>query len=317
MILVFGVLDDPETAYVCSRLLSRRLDFILMDTRLSPRQLGLTWGLRGGQFEGTLGSGAKQRDLREVRSMYVRPRGTVQQPQASPDAAQEQEKRAYAAGAESSCAFVAFANSVPALVVNRPAASNSNGSKPYQQQVIARHGFAVPRTVVTTVPEEARRFYEKCRGRVIYKSISAQRSIVRRLTSDDLERLHQVRVCPTQFQEYIPGVDVRVHTIGDRIFATEIVTEAMDYRYAAREGAAREMRPVDLPPAVAERCQLLTRALGLVIGGVDLRRSPDGQYYCFEVNPSPAFTFYQAHTGQRIGDALIDLLSQGATERRS
>src|SRR5439155_3894956 len=133
-------------------------------------------------------------------------------------------------------------DAMPALVVNRPSAASSNRSKPLQQQIIARHGFAVPRTLVTTVPEEARRFYEECRGRVVYKSVSSVRSIVQRLSPDDMERLEQVRCCPTQFQEYIPGIEVRVHVIGKRIFATEILTDAVDYRYAARDGAARELR---------------------------------------------------------------------------
>jgi glutathione synthase/RimK-type ligase-like ATP-grasp enzyme len=164
---------------------------------------------------------------------------------------------------------------------------------------------------VTTIPEEVDRFYDECRGRVIYKSVSSQRSIVRRMTGADCERREQVRRCPTQFQEYIPGVDIRVHTVGNRIFATEIATEATDYRYAGREGAAREMRGLTLPDPVAEQCLRLAAGLELAMSGIDLRRSPEGEYFCFEVNPSPAFTFYQAHTGQRIGDALIDLLAQG------
>ena len=72
---------------------------------------------------------------------------------------------------------------MPALVVNRPRASSTNGSKPLQQ-LIAEHGFSVPRTLVTTVPEEARRFFDECRGRVVYKSISHRRSIVRRVSAD-------------------------------------------------------------------------------------------------------------------------------------
>src|SRR5205807_7406320 len=80
MILVFGVLDDTETAYVCSRLLSRRLDFALLDTRLDPRQFGLSWSLENGLLGGSLRSGSTECDLREVRSMYVRPRGRVQPP---------------------------------------------------------------------------------------------------------------------------------------------------------------------------------------------------------------------------------------------
>jgi len=129
----------------------------------------------------------------------------------------------------------------------------------------------------------------------------------------DLERLDAVRDCPTQFQEYVPGVDIRVHTVGRRVFATEISTDATDYRFAAREGATREMRGVQLPDEITARCLRLAEELGLPMSGIDLRRSPDGSYYCFEVNPAPVFTFYQAHTGQRIGDALVQLLDRGVT----
>jgi glutathione synthase/RimK-type ligase-like ATP-grasp enzyme len=131
------------------------------------------------------------------------------------------------------------------------------------------------------------------------------------MTMDDLSRLDRVRSCPTQFQEYIPGVEVRVHTVGTRLFATEITTEAIDYRYAAQEGASRDMRGVKLPADVSERCLKLADSLGMSLTGIDLRRNMDGEYVCFEVNPSPYFTFYQARTGQRIGDALIDHLQRG------
>ena len=205
-------------------------------------------------------------------------------------------------------ALEALADSASALVVNRPSASATNGSKPYQQQIIRRHGFAVPDTLVTTVPEEARRFYELHRDRVIYKSISGVRSIVTKMTPADLPRLEQVRRCPTQFQRYVPGVDIRVHTVGDRAFATEIRSEATDYRYAGRQGSTVTLRAAELPGDVAERCLRLADALGLVLSGIDLRRTPAVEYCCFEVNTSPAFTFFQAQTGQRIGEAVVDLL---------
>ena len=246
--------------------------------------------------------------LAEVRSIYIRdlvPPGFA--PLANSDAARgdpEAEAEAYAA-------LEAFADAFPALVVNRPAASSSNGSKPYQQQCIARHGFRTPRTLVTTVPEQARQFYDICQERVIYKSISHQRSIVRMMALEDVSRLAQVSHCPTQFQAYVPGTDIRVHTVGRRVFATEIITDAIDYRYAGREGARRQMRAVELPEDVAARCLQLADGLGLVLSGIDLRRDVQGEYYCFEVNPSPVFTFYQAHTQQRIGEALVDLLCRG------
>lgn len=202
-------------------------------------------------------------------------------------------------------------DSLPVLVTNRRQASHTNMSKPYQQQLIAQYGFQVPKTLVTMAPEEARAFYEECHGRVIYKSISAERSIVRPLTPDEFPRLEQIRYCPVQLQEMIPGADLRVHTVGDRLFATEVLSDGADYRYAERENKQRTMRAVELEPDLQARCLTMAKGLGLSLSGIDLRRTPGGAYYCFEVNTSPGFTFFENHTGQRIGDALADMLCAG------
>lgn len=287
MILIFGGLVDPVEAYVCDRLLARDIDFLLLDARQYPHQFELDCWLNDGAIAGSIRYGNREVPLSEVRSVFVR---QITKP----------------------CWLLhILANTLSALVVNRPFASASNGSKPYQQQIIQRHGFKVPRTLVTTIPEAARRFYEECYSRVIYKSVSSVRSIVKRMKAEDLEQLELVRNCPTQFQEYIPGVDIRVHTVGSEIFATEISSEATDYRYAKKEDN-RVMRGIELPAEIAQRCLELTKGLGLAMGGIDLRKSPAGEYYCFEVNPSPAFTFYQSHAQQRIGDALVRLLCEGA-----
>ena len=96
-------------------------------------------------------------------------------------------------------------------------------------------------TLVTTDPEAALAFQAQ-HGSVIYKSTSGVRSIVSRFTAEHAERLADLRWCPTQFQQYIPGRDHRVHTVGDDIFACEIVSAADDYRYGARQGMDVELR---------------------------------------------------------------------------
>ena len=164
---------------------------------------------------------------------------------------------------------------------------------------------------MTNLPGAIPDFYEQCHGRVIYKSLSAARSIVVRMTDADLGRLDQVRRCVTQFQEWIPGDDIRVHVVGKWVFPTEIRTSSVDYRYAYQEGNTRMLRAVELPPEIARKCVALAERLGLVVAGVDLRRSLDGQYYCFEANPTPGFSFYERRTGQGICDGLIDLLARG------
>ncbi|MBU3967810.1 MAG: RimK domain-containing protein ATP-grasp [Euryarchaeota archaeon] len=199
----------------------------------------------------------------------------------------------------------------PALVVNRLSAMSSNNSKPYQASQIRAFGFGIPDTLITTDPSAVLEFLER-HGEVIYKSISGVRSIVSRLTKETLCRLDDILWCPTQFQEYIPGNDYRVHVVGDDIFPCEIVSEADDYRYAASKGAGITVRPCEIPQDCIDRCRALSKATGLIFAGIDLRFTPEAKWYCFEVNPSPGFTYYQNMTDQPIADAVARLLVKGA-----
>lgn len=205
-----------------------------------------------------------------------------------------------------------WADVAPARVINRYAAMSSNFSKPYQAQLIAEHGFAVPETLVTNDPDLVRAFVAE-HGRAIYKSISSERSIVQLVGDDDLARLDAIRWCPVQFQAFVDGVDVRVHTIGARVFATRISSDATDYRYATRQtGEAATMQACELEPELAARCLALADGLGLDLAGIDLRMTPEGDAFCFEVNPSPVYSYYEAHTGQPMAAAIARYLADGA-----
>jgi hypothetical protein len=199
----------------------------------------------------------------------------------------------------------------PALVVNRCAPMASNSSKPFQAQLIREQGFLVPETLITNDPESVRAFRAK-HGRVIYKSISALRSIVQVMTDEDEERLERIRWCPTQFQIFVDGMNLRVHTIGGEAFATAVDSEATDYRYATRQaGEPAALRHVELSDELAERCLRLSASLGLEFAGIDLKITPEDDVYCFEVNPSPAFSYYEANTGQPISAAVARHLAEG------
>jgi glutathione synthase/RimK-type ligase-like ATP-grasp enzyme len=57
-------------------------------------------------------------------------------------------------------------------------------------------------------------------------------------------------------------------------------------------------------------CVNLAAGLGLAFAGIDLKITPDhAGVYCFEVNPSPAFSYYESQTGQPISRAVADYLS--------
>lgn len=196
----------------------------------------------------------------------------------------------------------------PGRVVNRARAMGSNGSKPYQAQLI-EPWFDVPATLITNEPDEVLAFRDEYE-RVVYKSISGVRSIVQELTDDDLLRLPSLATCPAQFQQFVPGQDVRVHTFADgSVFATAVHSDATDYRYSDREGAGAKLTAVRLEDEVAERCLGLAAALGLDFAGLDLRFAPDGSVFCFEVNPAPAYSYYEEGAGQPIARALARYLA--------
>jgi glutathione synthase/RimK-type ligase-like ATP-grasp enzyme len=97
--------------------------------------------------------------------------------------------------------------------------------------------------------------------------------------------------------------------VGAQLFATEVVTTADDYRYVPLDGE-RTMTAVDLPADVAARCLTLADALDMDVCGIDLRRTPDGEHYCFEVNPIPGYLFYEQYTGQPIGETIAAWLDK-------
>ena len=68
------------------------------------------------------------------------------------------------------------------------------------------------------------------------------------------------------------------------------------------------IQAVELPADCAARCRDLARALELPFSGIDLRRTPEGTWYCFEVNTSPGFFYFESATGLPIGDAVARLL---------
>ncbi len=308
MIAVWGLRTDSPCADVLAELEAMRVPRVFIDQRLV-----LSTGMHtvfGATVAGCLDLPGERVDLEDVSAIYLR--------------AHESATLAWVAATGPASSQTAHAQAIDALlwtwadvassyVVNRPSAMTSNCSKPGQLAAIRAAGFRVPETLVTTDPERARLFWAQ-QGEVIYKSVSGIRSMVRRLDRGEEARLDSVRNCPTQFQEYIRGVDHRVHVVLDEVFATEVVSAADDYRYAETQvNASAELRAVRLPRDVQHRCRTLAAALELPVAGIDLRRTPDGEWVCFEVNPSPAFSYYQHHTGQPIARAIAEILTDAGT----
>ena len=313
MIVLAGIPDERPMALVAEALEAIGADYRVFDQRrFDAIDLTLEIGDAdaGGAIGGTLGLDGESVPLSSISAMYLRLMddrflpGIAELPAASP--ARVRCRRLHEI-------LHWLADIVPARVLNRPSDSASNHSKPYQAQAIREAGFDIPETLITNDVAVAREFIERARsegGDAICKSASGVRSIVRRVDPHDLERLDRIRWCPTQFQRFVPGTDIRVHVVGTSALAATIVSEATDYRYAAREiGVEPDIAACELDDGLRAKCVALALRLHLPLAGIDLRRTPDGRHVCFEVNPSPAFSFYEQRAGLPIALSVARYLA--------
>jgi hypothetical protein len=299
-ILLWGLPADPPLAAVREALQEGGWPTYFLDQRAAPdTEVELTVGIG---VEGLIRIKEEIVDLAAVKAVYLRPYDCGDLPDIVKAGRNSEPWRRALAVQD---ALLSWCDLTPALVVNRPSDMTANGSKPYQAAWIESLGFRIPETLITTDPDAALEFWRR-HDRVVYKSISGIRSVVSRLTANHRLRLNDVAACPTQFQQYIPGAEYRVHVVGDAVFACAVISEAVDYRYSTERV---EMHSCELPGKVADLCRSLAQSMRLLIAGLDLRRDPDGHWYCFEVNPSPGFTYFEKATGQPVSVAVARLLA--------
>ncbi|SDP78487.1 RimK-like ATP-grasp domain-containing protein [Arthrobacter sp. ok909] len=300
-VLLWGI--PTETTLSRVELSLRKLGapvFVIDQRRIRDTALELE---SGAGIHGHLRFGPWFADLDTVRSFYMRPYDSRELP-AVVNATNNKSLTDYALRTEELTST--WAEVTPALVVNRPSAMAANNSKPFQTAQAASIGFSVPETLVTTDPAAVKAFQNQ-HGEIVYKSISGVRSVVRTLTSEHDDRLHNVENCPTQFQRRIIGTNYRVHVVGSQAFACSITSKSTDYRY----DSACRVEACILPRHIETMSINLTRKVGLEVSGLDLMKDLEGNWYCFEMNPSPGFTFFQDRSGQSVDAAIADLLASG------
>lgn len=277
---------------------------------LAEHEFGISWTfeLYEDPTRGFIAIGARRIDLSELGGVFVRfnPGPLVSESLAIP----AQLEPVYILERRAGLSWLL--DHLPLPVINRPSAGRSNSSKPYQMSLLERAGFLVPRWVVTNDRDVAEEFIDSCPSGAVYKACSGLRSRVRRADEAFLQRLEQP-TAPVVVQEYVPGVDVRVHLVGGKTFAAELRSDALDYRF---DGEHAEFIGIETPKLIAERCMGVAAGDGLTLAGFDFRVANDRTWWCLEMNPVPTFLPYEAGTGHAVGDAILDLLGLPQQETR-
>lgn len=301
--MTIALLGDPEDlalVYVAWLAAGRGLEVIT----LPESSLGVDWSfeLDGNDAAGKIQIGSRALSLSQVSGVFVRLHHDPPLPVGLTLGRSEQMVFVH----ERREALHHLLDRLDCVVVNRPSAGRANASKPLQMMQLTRAGFDVPEWIVTNEMDAARAFLEAYDG-AIYKATSGLRSRVRKADAD-LERCLVDGTTPTLLQAYVPGRDVRVHTVGNHAFATEVQSAGVDYRFESES----RYRAVTIDRALATRCCEMARAEGLLLAGFDFRVTAEDSWRCLEMNPVPSFLPYEMTSGVHIADAVVDLLSQQA-----
>jgi len=199
--------------------------------------------------------------------------------------------------------------------MNDPTRDDAASRKARQLRVAAEVGLKVPQTLITSDPQRALRFVnERGHGKTVYKTFSCTHAIWREtrvLRPEDLAHIDTVRVAPVIFQEFVPAEsDLRITAVGGKLFTAAIrlptKEESVDFRMHVGDAT---MCIESLPSDVHSKLLALLKCLGLEYGAIDMRRTPDGEYYFFEVNTAGEFLFVEDRTGQPIARAIGDWLA--------
>lgn len=192
--------------------------------------------------------------------------------------------------------------------VNPPVLANMDPLKPLQLAILKRAGIPVPRTLITSSPDEVRAFAADV-GEVVFKPVAGG-AYCQRLDAEALERLEAITRCPAVFQEYVPGDNVRVTALPGRILSACLVAgDEVDFRAGDAFLRGEEpMSEVELPEAVQAMCWRAMEACQHLFSGIDLMLTPAGEYVMLECNFRPAWLHIERATGAPISAGLADFM---------
>lgn len=304
MVLLCGIPTDNPLERIADALEAKDIPFLTLNQH-DYDAFYLSYRIDQGKTSGELAVGDRSVDLEDITGVYNRMTDIRAVPEYR--GLKEDDPRLVRA-LRAHDMVTEWISICEAHVVNHIRAMASNGSKPYQMMLIESYGFKTPASLITNEPGAVLAF-RKQYGTLVYKSASGVRSIVQELDEEQLPGLERIARCPVLFQQRLEGSNIRVHVVGRELFATRVTTNRIDYRYATRFGGDTQLETYALPPDIAARCIAVSEGLQLPVAGIDLLLTPEGEWYCFEANPSPGFSYFEEHTGQPIAAAIAGYLA--------
>jgi hypothetical protein len=191
--------------------------------------------------------------------------------------------------------------------------------KLYQLEVAKNLGFRVPRTLVSTDPAELRAFtLSNARGTIckpifhglFFDGADSYSIYTRNVVADEFTE-GMLLGGPVLLQEEIQrGSDLRITFVGNRCFAAQVNASfpAVDWRTPE---ASASFSIIEMDAAVQDKCEAMLNILGLRYGAFDFIRSPEGQWFFLEINPTGEWAWLENSLGFPMRDAFVELFYGG------
>lgn len=254
-------------------------------------KLNTYWDSRGGALRIATDVAGVHVDPRDLRSIWWRRAGGPQKfPNREPGAHAElidTDTREALAGA--------LLTSFSGTWVSSPYFTAQAENKLIQLHAAEQAGLQIPKTCITQDPLVVEEFAHYCSTGVIVKWVRGVRSMgvpAKELPADEIGRLHkQIGLAPAIYQAYVPGdKHLRINCFGSGpIVAAEIRSTKLDWR----TNMNLSVRKTELPFDLEQQIRSLLSILKLEMGVMDMKISPDGEYYWLEVNPQGQFLFLE------------------------
>jgi glutathione synthase/RimK-type ligase-like ATP-grasp enzyme len=218
--------------------------------------------------------------------------------------------------------------------MNSPECVRQVQSRPVQLKRAAAAGFDLPRTLITSRPEDALEFGEACGGTLVFRVMSPpvlrrsadetaeqSRAICPVLVSTDLlkERASSMGAVPCYFQEYFKNrSELRVMVAGDQVFVAQIETPQplRQPLHLAGDKSDLTMHVASLPDDIKSKCLTLAASCGLNYAVIELMVTPEGRHVFLEINPNGKFAEVQKRLPElKVADAVASALLHGSDRR--
>ena len=190
--------------------------------------------------------------------------------------------------------------------VNSIESLNNARYRIHQLQKIRAQGIRVPEIIVSNDFRRVQAFFSMTEEKLLYRPSGWNNSNWNVGQIDDIGRhISDLPGTPVEYQENIPGDEVRAYVIGDSVFAG--VVESAEADFTGTMGG-HYIRPVELPQEAKRTCLTAAVTLGLVFCSVEMRITPEGEFVVVDVDANPMFMHFEQTTRLPISDRLVELL---------